>query len=371
MQVKHLGFRSERSMMMENNINVVTAALKSGIPFTMSGLEKIYNDYRDCFDKSVVYFANVNDSTRYLVCAFRDYLFKHPDLVPAPVYLGLTRSDLWFNPQISAETIKQVYLDASPEKMAGQSEITDDMLEEIIDRNGHIIASNDMIKRRFTSNLRAYHQNFLEGLYLQNEKYWSVLDFDSLDILRLCTKRLGTPFIVKHFKEMNISFTSLSRIPDLPLDFIQQRPSRFSWCGLSEYHDMTIPFINAFETKIDFSKIGNINTSALYSCRNDINKISGYVSQNVDMDVIEQYGPRLDVLSLFSTLLVNALNGKCDFEQEVEKRSRDFFRLDKNCLKMFVNTNAFSKEFLTAHYKDFTSHKMKGVIQKAINKEGA
>lgn len=77
------------------------------------------------------------------------------------------------------------------------------------------------------------------------------IDVLSLDyLIPFLGRKVPIDVVLDNYKKQKTSFTSISCHPELPIDFIEERPSRFNWRNISVYHDLTDDFVEAFSDRI-------------------------------------------------------------------------------------------------------------------------
>lgn len=356
-------------------------ATNRGIPISSAGLEAALTEYESYFkdvskrtNKMMVHYSGWGIDSQ-LTSAFRRYLTNHPELITENIYLKYVDYDNSFCAALSPELLKKVYLVAPIGAIVTQN-LTFEMLDEVLNKNRQLLKEDALTRNRVTDVLANYYNEcgakFLRSFDFFNESNFGILNYNNWVIVNrikkiICEKSDGMDYLLENYKKMGLSFTSLSLF-DLPIEFIKKRPSRVSWTQISRNHSMTKEFGECFEDRIKFEDVGSFNSNAVVRAQRTSDVLSDAALQNITMDFIEQYYRRIPLSASFASILINALHGKCDFEDEVNKRLGDFFSLYKYNLAAYLRLDVFSYEFLQKNYKNFTCHQLKQEMEAALER---
>ena len=170
-----------------------------------------------------------------------------------------------------------------------------------------------------------------------------VLDLGYL--IRYLGRKVPIDVVLDNYKKQETSFAGISCHPELPIDFIAERPSRFSWTNISIFHDLTDEFVKAFSDRIRWDKL------SYDGC------------QKISKKVLEEHFYEIQYYTAFRLMFNNFPD---DFERLAEEHIQLFSELTKTQMDFYLRENAFSLEFLKKHKKIFSKHQLKKQVEEAI-----
>lgn len=170
-----------------------------------------------------------------------------------------------------------------------------------------------------------------------------VLDLGYL--IRYLGRKVPIDVVLDNYKKQKTSFAYLSRHPELPIDFIAERPSCFSWTNISMYHDLTDEFVEMFSKKIRWDSL----------------HFNG--EQKISKKVLEEHFYEIPHSTAFKLVFYNFPD---DFERFADEHIPLFSELTKYQLNFYLLENSFSLEFLKKHKKIFSKHQLKKQVEEAI-----
>lgn len=194
-------------------------------------------------------------------------------------------------------------------------------------------------------------------------------------------------------KPSNKILGNVSYIQNLPIVFIEQRPSRLNWQILSTYHDIDSEFIRCFANRICWENIGSTNRGIFYDfcvCKKPLEEVqpfvkydSRYIRQHISDWFIDEYfsedpnSPladykgRIDVYNaIFIEKLLQEMYEKdttVNFEFFCEKHIDHFFALPTSCIKLLLKAYDFSEAFILGHMESFKSKKCGKAAKESLN----
>ena len=185
----------------------------------------------------------------------------------------------------------------------------------------------------------------------------------------------------------------VSCVQNLPIHFIEQRPSRLNWQNISMYHNIDPDFIRRFASRIYWENIGNANRNIFYDlclCKKPLEEVqpfvkydSRYIRQHISDWFIDEYfskdlnSPlanykrRINVYNaIFIEKLLQEMYEKdttVNFELFCEKHIDLFFTLPTGCIKQLLKAYDFSKAFIFGHMESFKSKKCGKAAKESLN----
>lgn len=209
--------------------------------------------------------------------------------------------------------------------------------------------------------------------------------------------RLPVDYILRCYdrikKPSNKILGNVSCVQNLPIIFIEQRPSRLNWQNLSTYHDIDTEFIRCFANRICWEDVGNTNRHIFYYLcvrKEHLEKVqpfvkydSRYIRQHISDWFIDEYfsedpnSPladykgRIDVYNaIFIEKLLQEMYEKdttVNFEFFCEKHIDLFFTLPTGCIKQLLKAYDFSEAFILGHMESFKSKKCGKAAKESLN----
>lgn len=170
-----------------------------------------------------------------------------------------------------------------------------------------------------------------------------VLDLGYL--IRYLGRKVPIDVVLDNYKKQKTPFSDLSCHPELPIDFVAERPSRFSWTNISMFHDLTDEFVETFSEKIRWDKL------SYDGC------------QKISKKVLEEHFYEIQYSTAFRLVFNNFPD---DFERLAEEHIQLFSELTKTQMDFYLSENVFSLEFLKEHKKIFSKHQLKKQVEEAI-----
>lgn len=172
------------------------------------------------------------------------------------------------------------------------------------------------------------------------------IDVLSLGVLIRCLgRKVPIDVVLDNYKKQKTSFAELSCHPELPIDFIAERPSRFNWTNISMCHDLTDEFVETFSERIRWDKL-HFNSN-----------------QKISKKVLEDHFGEIPKSVLFRLMFQNFPD---EFEAFVREHIELFSELPKYFMSSYLNQNAFSLGFLKEHKQIFAKHQLKKQVEEAI-----
>lgn len=172
------------------------------------------------------------------------------------------------------------------------------------------------------------------------------IDVLSLGVLiRYLGRKVPMDVVLDNYKKQKTSFEELSCHPELPIDFIAERPSRFSWVNIAVCHDLTDEFVETFSARIRWDRLN----------------FDG--DQKISKKVLEDHFYEIPKNVSFKLMLHNFPD---EFEAFVREHIELFSELPKFFMSSYLDENAFSLEFLKEHKRIFTKHQLKKQVEEAI-----
>lgn len=185
----------------------------------------------------------------------------------------------------------------------------------------------------------------------------------------------------------------VSCVQNLPIRFIEQRPSRLNWYDISMYHNIDPDFIRRFASRIYWENIGSTNRNTFYAlclCKKPLEEVqpfvkydSRYIRQHISDWLIDEYfsndinSPlanykrRINVYNaIFIEKLLQEMYEKdttVNFELFCEKHIDLFFTLPTGCIKQLLKAYDFSKAFIFGHMESFKSKKCGKAAKESLN----
>lgn len=208
--------------------------------------------------------------------------------------------------------------------------------------------------------------------------------------------RLPVDYILRCYDRINPSsriLKQVSCVQNLPIHFIEQRPSRLNWQYISMYHNIDPDFIRRFASRIYWENIGRTNRNIFYDlclCKKPLEEVqpfvkydSRYIRQHISDSFIDEYfskdpySPlanyrgRIDVYNaIFIEKLLHEMYEKdttVNFEFFCEKHIDLFFTLPSSCIKQLLKAYDFSKAFILGHMESFKSKKCGKAAKESLN----
>lgn len=173
-----------------------------------------------------------------------------------------------------------------------------------------------------------------------------VLDLGYL--IRYLGRKVPIDVVLDNYKKQKTPFSDLSCHPELPIDFVAERPSRFSWTNISIFHDLTDEFVEVFSEKIRWDKL------------------SPDGRQKISKKMLEEHFYEIQYSTAFKLVFYNFPD---DFERLTEEHIQLFSELTKNQMDFYLSENVFSLEFLKEHKKIFSKHQLKKQVEEAITRK--
>ena len=170
-----------------------------------------------------------------------------------------------------------------------------------------------------------------------------VLDLGYL--IRYLGRKVPIDVVLDNYKKQKTPFSDLSCHPELPIDFVAERPSRFSWTNISIFHDLTDEFVKTFSDRIRWDKL------------------SPDGRQKISKKVLEEHFYEIPHSTAFKLMFHNFPD---EFEVFAKENIELFSKLPKYSMNSYLNENAFSLEFLKEHKKIFSKHQLKKQVEEAI-----
>lgn len=164
-------------------------------------------------------------------------------------------------------------------------------------------------------------------------------------LIRYLGRKVPIDVVLDNYKKQKTSFTELSCHPELPIDFIAERPSRFSWTNIAMCHDLTDEFVETFLERIRWDRL-HFNSN-----------------QKISKKVLEDHFYEIPKSVSFK-LMFNSFPD--EFEVFVREHIELFSELPKYFMSLYLNENAFSLEFLKEHKQIFAKHQLKKQVEEAI-----
>lgn len=174
-------------------------------------------------------------------------------------------------------------------------------------------------------------------------QYINVLDLGYL--IRYLGRKVPIDVVLDNYKKQKTPFSDLSCHPELPIDFVAERPSRFSWTNISIFHDLTDEFVKTFSDRIRWDKL---------SCDG---------CQKISKKVLKEHFYEIQHSTAFKLMFHNFPD---EFEAFVKEHIELFSELPKYQMDIYLSENAFSLGFLKEHKQIFAKHQLKKQVEEAI-----